>query len=131
MSRLSNLLRQVETLDLQLATDLRREVDALSARRAFGLNFERHIPETPELPGRPVRRGDKVRFLPERGEKPNSVDRQLWRVNRIRRTDDGPVADLIRQQDSQAEPQTASRAIDDAVVIAEFRDPIYWCPTPR
>ena len=125
MSRLSNLLRQVETLDPQLATDLRREVDALAARRAFGLNFERHIPETLELPGRPVRRGDKVRFLPERGEKPNSVDGRLWLVNRVRRTDEGPVADLVRQQDSQAEPQTASRSIDDLVVIAEFRDPIY------
>ena len=68
MSRLSNLLRQVETQNPQLAADLKREVEALSGRRAFGLNFERHIPETVELPGRPVRRGDKVRFLAERGE---------------------------------------------------------------
>ena len=68
MSRLSNLLRQVETHDPQLAADLKREVEALSERRAFGLNFERHIPETVELPGRPVRRRDKVRFLPVRGE---------------------------------------------------------------
>ena len=65
MSRLSNLLRQVETQDPQLAADLKREVEALSGLRAFGLNFERHIPETVELPNRPVRRGDKVRFLPE------------------------------------------------------------------
>ena len=97
------------------------------ARRAFGLNFERHIPETVELPNRPVRRGDKVRFLPERGEKPNSVDRRLWRVDRIRRTDDGRVAELGRQPDpeSEAASETASRAVDDLVVIAEFRDPIY------
>ena len=46
MSRLSNLLRQLETQDPQLAADLKREVEALSGRRAFGLNFERHIPET-------------------------------------------------------------------------------------
>ena len=45
MSRLSSLLRQVEALDSQLAADLKRETDALSGRRAFGLNFERHIPE--------------------------------------------------------------------------------------
>ena len=63
MSRLSNLLRQVEIQEPQLAADLKREVEALSERRAFGLNFERHIPETVELPNRPVRRGDKVRFL--------------------------------------------------------------------
>ena len=125
MSRLSNLLQQVETQDPQLAADLKREVEALSGRRAFGLNFERHIPETVELPHRPVRRGDKVRFLPERGEKPSSVDRRLWRVGRIRRTDEGRVADLVRDQAPEAERQTASRAVDDLVVVAEFRDPIY------
>ena len=125
MSRLSNLLRQVETQDQQLAADLKREVEALSGRRAFGLNFERHIPETVELPNRQVRRGDKVRFVPERGEKPISVDRRLWRVDRIRRTRQGRVADLVRQADPEAEVQIASRAVDDLVVIAEFRDPIY------
>ena len=125
MSRLSNLLRQVEAQDPQLAAELKRETEALSGRRAFGLNFERHIPETVELPGRPVRRGDKVRFLPERGEKPSNVDPRLWRVRGIRRTHEGRVADLVRQQASDAEHQTASRAVDDLVVVAEFRDPIY------
>ena len=125
MSRLSNLLRQVEMLDPQLAADLKREVEALSGRRAFGLNFERHIPETVELPGRPVRRGDKVRFLPERGEKSTSVDNRLWRVDRVRRTRQGRVADLIRQQDPESEIERASQAVEDLVVIAEFRDPIY------
>jgi adenine-specific DNA-methyltransferase len=115
----------VETQDPQLAADLKREMEALSSRRAFGLNFERHIPETVELPNRPVRRGDKVRFLPGRGEKPSSVDGRLWRVDRIRRTDDGRVAGLVRQQDTGAAHETASRAVDDLVVVAEFRDPIY------
>ena len=124
MSRLSNLLRQLGTQDTQLAADLKREVEALSGRRAFGLNFERHIPETVELPGRPVRRGDKVRFLPDRGGKPSSVDRRLWRVGRIRRTDEGQVADLVRQ-DPDAEYQTAIRAVHDLIVVAEFRDSIY------
>ena len=63
MSRLNSLLRQVVAMDPRLGDDLKREVDALSGRRSFGLNFERHIPETAELPNRPVRRGDKVRFL--------------------------------------------------------------------
>ena len=125
VSRLSNLLRQVETQDPQLAADLKREMEALSGRCAFGLNFERHIPETVELPNRPVRRGDKVRFLPERGEKPSSIDRQPWQVDRIRRTRQGRVADLVRHLDSESELQIASRAVDDLVVIAEFRDPIY------
>ena len=120
MSRLSNLLRQVETLDAQLGADLKREVEALSGRRAFGLNFERHIPETVELPNRPVRKGDKVRYLPERGAKPSSVDRRIWRVSRIRQTDEGRVADLFRHLHREAEHETASRAVDDLVVVAEF-----------
>ena len=125
MSRLSSLLRQVEKQNPQLAADLKREVEALSGRRAFGLNFERHIPETVELPRRPVRKGDKVRFLPERGANSDGVDQGLWRVARIRRSNEGRVADLLRHQDSEAEKQTASRAVDDLVVVAEFRDPIY------
>ena len=72
-----------------------------------------------------MRRGDKVRFLPKRGEKPSSVDHRLWRVDRIRRTDEGRVAALVRQQDPEADQQIASRAVDDLVVIAEFRDPRY------
>lgn len=125
MSRLSSLLRQVEAKDPQLATDLEREVEALSGRRAFGLNFERHIPETVELPGRPVRKGDKVRFLPQRGEAQTKADSRLWRVARIHRTRQGRVADLVWQDGSDTEPEMASCAVDDLVVVAEFRDPIY------
>ena len=125
VSRLSNLLRQVETQNPQLAADLKREMETLSGRSAFGLNFERHIPETVDLPHRPVRRGDKVRFLPARGEQPSGVDCRLWRVGRIRRTGEGRVADLVRQQAPEGEHQIASRSVDDLVVVAEFRDPIY------
>ena len=125
MSRLSNLLSQAESLNTQLGADLKQEVEALSSRRAFGLNFERHIPETVELPNRPVRKGDKVRFLPERGKKPNSVDRRIWRVDRITRSKGSQVASLIRRQDSETEAQSMSRPVDDLVVVAEFRDPIY------
>ena len=105
--------------------NLKREMEALAGRRAFGLNFERHIPETVELSARPVRRGDKVRFLPGRGENPSSIDRRLWRVGRIFRTDEGRVADLVRQQTPESEQQIASRFVDNLVVVAEFRDPIY------
>lgn len=53
MSRLNNLLRQLERQDPQLAVDLKREVEALAARRTFGLHFERHISEKAKLPGQP------------------------------------------------------------------------------
>src|SRR5688500_16320458 len=65
VSRLNDLLRRLEATDPALAKDLRQEYDALADRRAFGLNFERHTPEVVELPGRTVRKGDKVHILPE------------------------------------------------------------------
>lgn len=125
MSRLSNLLREVESLNAQLGADLKQEVEALSSRRSFGLNFERHIPETVELPHRPVRRGDKVRFLAKRGKKSDSVDKGIWRVDQIYRASRRQVARLVRRQNPEADPQTTTRAVKDLVVVAEFRDPIY------
>ena len=127
MSRLSNLLQQVEAQSPDLGSDLRREVEALSERRAFGLNFERHVPETVELPGRPIRRGDKVRFLSQGGEAASSVDRRLWRVVATRNSGKGRVADLVESVPAEArnEPATAARSCEDLVVVAEFRDPIH------
>ena len=59
--------------------------------------------------------------MPERGEKPSSVHRRLWRVVRIRRTDEARVADLVQDQAPEAERQTASRAVDDLVVVVRFK----------
>jgi len=42
VSRLTELIGQAKTKDRQLGEDLEREFRALSSRRAFGLNFERH-----------------------------------------------------------------------------------------
>ncbi|MBX9918564.1 MAG: site-specific DNA-methyltransferase, partial [Mycolicibacterium frederiksbergense] len=123
MSRLNDLMRQLESKDADLAKDLRREVDALSGRRAFGLNFERHVPEAVELPGRPVRRGDKVRILPPRGSKASAGDVRLWRVVAITKDASGTrTASLELLSDGD---ETAEAQVDDLVVVAEFRDPIY------
>ena len=122
MSRLNDLLRQVANTDPQLAKDLRRETDALADRRAFGLNFERHTPEAVELPGRPVRKNDKVRILPERGKMPKNEDQRLYRVARVYPEDGDRWADVVAVDN----PDDASSVIvDDLVVVAEFRDPIY------
>jgi adenine-specific DNA-methyltransferase len=67
LSRLTDLLAKVKAKDSQLGADLEREFKLLSSRLPFGLNFERHSPEAVELALRPVRKGDKVRVLPERG----------------------------------------------------------------
>lgn len=126
MSRLRDLPREAEEQDAQLTAKLREEAKALELRRAFGLNFERHVPETVELPGRPVRKGDKVRFLPECGELENSVERSFWLMKSIRHDGKSRFADLTQRGRQDEAPRTASRAVDDVVVVVvEFRDPIY------
>lgn len=122
MSRLTELLRQARKADKQLGDDLEKEFAALLKRRTFGLVFEQHQPEVVELPGRTVRRGDKVRVLPPRGEvKPG--DQRLWRVERIERADGSRVAHLL-ELDAE-EPETQVVLTDDLVVVAEFNDRIY------
>src|SRR5437879_12001897 len=86
MSRLNDLLRELRTREPAVARDLEREVAALADRRAFGLNFERHVPEAVGLPGRKVRKGDKVRLLTPRGQMPKKSDEKLWRVVGIDRS---------------------------------------------
>ena len=123
-NRLENLLARVEKQDPALAKDLREQIKELSSRRSFGLNFEQHVPETVELHGRRIRRGDKVRFLAPRGStEPESVDVETrrWRVIRIKDVDGVPTASLI---DIDGDEET-TRAVEDLVVVADFRDPIY------
>ncbi|GAA14264.1 site-specific DNA-methyltransferase [Gordonia alkanivorans] len=122
MSRLNDLLRQVANSDPQLAKDLRRETDALADRRAFGLNFERHTPEAVELPGRPVRKSDKVRILPERGKMPTKEDERLFRVTKVYSEGGDRWAD-VTAVDSPHDAWSVN--VDDLIVVAEFRDPIY------
>ena len=100
-------------------------VERVVAAGAFGLNFERHVPETVELPGRPVRKGDKARFLAERGEQPGSVHQRLWQVVAIRNKKGGRVAELARRAGPEAEVEITRRSVADLIVVAEFRDPIF------
>src|SRR4051794_8693840 len=103
-----------------MAADLEREFRALSSRLSFGLNFERHRPEAVELPQRPVRRGEKVRVLPPRGSTARG-DQRLWLVKAVHRA--RKTADLELLGAAEAETQTV--ALDDLIVVAEFRDTIY------
>lgn len=122
MSRLTDLIARAKARDSALGDELEREFKALASRRAFGLNFERHRPESVELPGRPVRRGDKVRILPPRGSV-QRADQRLWRVKRI---DSKGKARMARVELIDAEaPETVDVAVADLVVVAEFRDYIY------
>ncbi|MBS1867845.1 MAG: site-specific DNA-methyltransferase, partial [Acidobacteria bacterium] len=120
MSRLTDLIAQARSKDPQMGADLEREFQALSSRLPFGLNFERHRPEAVELAGRPVRKSDKVRVLPERGST-RKGDSRLWRVRKIDKARNTAELELL---DAQTPSQTEA-ALDDLIVVAEFRDTIY------
>lgn len=122
MSRLTDLIAQAKGKDADLGRELEREFKALTNRRAFGLNFERHRPESVELPGRPVRKGDKVRILPPRGETKKG-DQRLWKVRSLT----GRGAERMAQVEliGAAESETQEIAVADLIVVAEFRDYIY------
>jgi adenine-specific DNA-methyltransferase len=122
MSRLTELINKTRAQDPELAAELEREYRTLAGRRSFGLNFERHQPEAVELPNRPVRKGDKVRVLPERGSTKRG-DRRLWLVQRVEKVDGVRHAHLRPLVDDETEPVVV--AADDLVVVAEFRDPIF------
>jgi adenine-specific DNA-methyltransferase len=102
-----------------MGKDLEREFKALSSRLAFGLNFERHRPEVVELPRRPVRKGDRVRVLPERGSTAKG-DQRLWLLRGTTKAKGKRVAHLELSGD--AGPETCDIPVDDLVVVAEFRD---------
>lgn len=124
MSRLTDLIAQAKAKDPQMGADLEREFKALSSRLPFGLNFERHRPEAVELPQRPIRKGDKVRVLPERGSTKKG-DPRLWVVRKIVKEGGKKLAELDLLD---AEPGTADAqkvGLGDIVVVAEFRDTIY------
>ncbi|MFS0910019.1 site-specific DNA-methyltransferase [Micrococcus luteus] len=120
MSHLTDLIRQARTENPELGAALEREITKLTQRRTFGLVFEAHQPEAVELPQRTVRRGDKVRVLPPRGETPKG-DQTLWHVDRIERTNDGRQAHLtvVGGDDTRQVP------CEDLVVVSEFADPMY------
>ncbi len=122
MSRLTDLIARAKAKDSAFGQELEREFKVLATRRAFGLNFERHRPESVELPGRPVRRGDKVRILPPRGSTKRG-DQRLWKVSRIEGKGKTKVAQLA-MIDAEP-PETCEVVIADLVVVAEFRDFIY------
>ena len=120
MSRLTDLIAQAKRKDPQLGGDLDREFKLLSSRLSFGLNFERHSPEAVELPLRPIRKGDKVRVLPPRGETKKG-DQRLWQVQATHKATKTADLELLGAK----QPETQSAALDDLVVVAEFRDMIY------
>ncbi|MCL2881580.1 MAG: hypothetical protein FWF45_01605 [Coriobacteriia bacterium] len=94
MSKLTDLIGRVAQKDPALAEELRKEFAVYANRRVFGLNFERHMPETVRLYDRPIRRGDKVNILPARGEKEKVENKRIWLVKSILEKAEGTFATL-------------------------------------
>ena len=122
MSRLTDLIAQVKAKDPDLGRELEREFNTLLSRRSFGLKFERHGPESVELPARPVRKGDKVRILSPRGSTEKG-DQRLWRICGFEHQDGKRVARAKPIGSIDAEQRLV--AVEDLVVVAEFRDYLY------
>lgn len=119
-NELRSLLERVAAMDPGTTKELQRHIDALQSRRQFGLNFERHTPESVALTGRPISVGDKVRFLPPRGET-DVESKATWIVTSIAGTKSKRVASLV---DPRTKEKT-TRSLEDLVFVADFRDPIY------
>lgn len=120
MSRLTDLLNQVAKTDVALGNDLRREVEVLSSRRQFGLNFERHVPESVQLPNRKVRRGDKVVFRESAAD-----ERETWIVTALKGKGAKRKARLLLRSGGESDDETLNVSVNELVVVAEFRDTIY------
>jgi adenine-specific DNA-methyltransferase len=123
MSKLTDLIAQVERKDSFLAEELRKEFEAYASRRPFGLNFERHMPESARLYGRPIRKGDKVNVLPERGAKESSENKRVWQVVSLFKETGKQFAQIELVDSDGVESSTVP--VDDLVVLAEFSEPIY------
>jgi adenine-specific DNA-methyltransferase len=119
-NELHALINRVDGIDSPLAQELRKHIEAITRRREFGLVFERHLPESVALINRRISVGDAVRFIPARG-KVSAESGATWTVTKIKVESGAQVAELF-------EPRTkeeASRAIEDLVCLADFRDPIF------
>jgi adenine-specific DNA-methyltransferase len=92
------LIAKTKAKDVQLGADLEREFKVLASRR----------------------KGDKVRVLPERGSTKKG-DQRLWQVKAIHKAQ--KLADLELLDNAEAENRSV--ALEELVVVAEFRDTIY------
>jgi adenine-specific DNA-methyltransferase len=119
VSRLTDLIAQLKVKDSQLALDLEKEIKVLSSRLPFGLNFERHSPELVQLPGKRIRKNDKVQILNERGSL-KKTNPQIWIVKNIINHKMAVLESI-----GLDEIQHNQCSIDDLVCVIQFRDKIY------
>lgn len=122
MSRLTDLIAQLKLKDNQLGLDLEKEIKVLSSRLPFGLNFERHSPELVQLPGKPIRKNDKVQVLPRKVIL-KKHDPHIWIVKSILNKNDQKIA--LIESIGLDEVKQCECPIDDLICVIQFRDKVY------
>ena len=85
-SELDILLDKVD--DPALRADLKRQVEALRAKRRFGLVYEEHLPERVQLPEHTVRRGTRVVLRDHGDDEPREVVDVVKKEATVRWADD-------------------------------------------
>lgn len=108
---LDSLIGKVGDSALRSAIDA--EVARLRDNKDFGLVFERHLPESVEVPRQPVRVGARVRIR-------EAEDRACWTVRRI-----GPDDEAELSRNTDGEERTTVLRVDELVVVREFGEPIF------
>lgn len=112
MQPIEHLLSKVA--DPSLREQIAQEFATATAGRQFGLVFERHLPETVETPGVRPRPGNRVAY--KVGDK-TTVRRVL--------TTKGTEAVLVDVDADGTTGEAYPAAIDELVVVKEFREPIH------
>ncbi len=97
MARIDDLLEEIP--DTTVRAHIRREVERIRKATRFGLNFERHLPETAVLTDVDVAPGDQVRKRSE------ADTEQTWRVASVQDgaatvvSPDGETTEQVRKED--------------------------------
>lgn len=112
-----SLVDKAAKYDPSLAAEIRE----FAQSREYGLVFEHNRPERMRLYGKPVKPGDVVQVLPERGKAESADNKVCWMVESI---DDGE-ASLIMNGRGQADSEHRTASINDLVAVAEYQQPIY------
>lgn len=122
VSRLTDLIAQLKVKDNQLGLDLEKEIKVLSSRLPFGLNFERHSPELVQMPGKHIRKNDKVQVLPRKATLKKN-DPQIWIVKNILNKNDQKFA--LIESIGLDEVKQCECPVDDLICVIQFRDKVY------
>ena len=101
---------------------LAEAIGRFARSREYGLVFEHNRPEAMRLYGKPIKPGDLVNVLPERGKREEAGNRVPWLVGKIEKGT-AMLRPVGRAQDSTGGGRTVG--LSDVVAVCEPGEPIY------